>query len=123
MTNTLAIGDILIRSKAFGFINHVGVYLGFNTVLQNTRERGEHSCTIEEFCEGQKIQVLPTNGNPMNVLDRARRILANPQRYNPFLRNCEHTVSEAAQGRAKSWQIILGVAIAVAVLLFFIRRS
>lgn len=99
---TINIGDILTKRKLLGIIEHYGVVIGRNTVLQNTPERGEHAVTIDEFAKGQAIQVKPTGVDPSVVSARGQEILANPKRYHPAKRNCQHTAFEAISGEAKS---------------------
>jgi hypothetical protein len=99
---TINIGDILTKRKLLGMIEHYGVVIGHNTVLHNTPGRGEHAVTIDEFVEGQAIEVKPTGADPTVVSARGREILAKPQRYHPAKRNCQHTVFEAIYGVAKS---------------------
>jgi hypothetical protein len=89
-----------------GIIDHVGVIVGPNTVLQNTPRKGEHLATIPDFSSAQPIKIARTGANPHEVVARAKKILANPQKYDVAVRNCEHTVSEVVLGFAKSPQIM-----------------
>lgn len=100
-----AIGDFLINQKMYGTVNHVGVLVGPDIVLQNTPSNGEHVCTLYEFSAGQPVSVHPTGADHISVLERTRKILAAPQKYNAFKRNCEHTAYEVAWGAAKSPQV------------------
>jgi hypothetical protein len=100
-----AIGDFLFSSKAYGAVNHVGVLVGPDIVLQNTPGKGEHVCTMDDFSGGGPVRVCPSGADHMGVLERTRRILAYPRKYNALLRNCEHTAYEAAHGSARSPQI------------------
>lgn len=125
MNYTPAIGDLLIRPKALGIFDHVGVLVGPNTVLQNTPAKGEHLAPVPEFAAGQPIKVLPTGANPSGVIARARRVLSNAKPYDPISRNCEHTASEVIRGYAKSPQVLFFLAFAAIVLLlvaFWPRR-
>jgi|SRR6185436_12747756 len=107
MQNTLAIGDKLTRPKALGLIQHVGVFLGTNTVLNNTPERGEHISTFREFAGEAKVKVESTGANPWSVKMRADKIVSNPKPYDPIDRNCEHTANEAVYGKPSSFQVAL----------------
>lgn len=106
---SLNIGDLLIRPKVLGLIDHFGVVIAHDRVLQNTPERGEHVTTVNEFSAGQKITVRSTGANPSSVLARAREILAYPQKYHLINRNCQHTANEVANGEAKSPMLFLAI--------------
>ena len=112
----LKIGDILSRLK-FPGVRHVGVVVGPDAVCHNTPERGEHVSTIAEFTAGQEITVKHSGINPMIIIANARRILANPKRYDAAVRNCEHTVSDMLHGVAESPAVavcgVLGIFLAV----------
>src|ERR1041385_5727809 len=109
------VGDLLIRTKAVGmfFVEHEGVAVGSNTVLTNTPEKGEHLTTPEEFAAGNPVRVVPTGANPAGVIARAREILANPKKYNPFARNCQHTSSYVVRGTARSRQVMNTILVVV----------
>jgi hypothetical protein len=125
MTYTPTIGDVLVREKALGIFNHVGVLVAPNTVLQNTPEKGEHLAAVPEFAAGQPIKVLPTGANPSGVIARARRVLSNAKPYHPISRNCEHTATEVVRGFARSPQLLFFVGLAIVIMLavmFWPRR-
>jgi hypothetical protein len=98
----IGIGDVLARPKFFGLVQHLGVLVGYNLVLTNTPERGEHIATLHEFSANEQITVHRTGADPSTVVARARGILARPKRYDPVLRNCQHTVNEIVKGVAES---------------------
>jgi hypothetical protein len=117
---TIRPGDLLLRPKALGFVNHVGVAVAPNLVLQNTPEKGEHLATLQEFSAGKPVNVLRTGAYPAMVAARAQSALANPQRYHVFLYNCEHTASKIIQGIARSPQLAFFAVMTVVVLLVLI---
>ena len=127
MNQQLNIGDLLIRPKCPGFINHVGVCVGPNAVLQNTPSRGEHIATVQEFAAGAPIQVKPTGVSPVLVLSRLREMLHRRRPYHVLERNCEHTATEVTFGKAISPQMVFWTCLAIAVaagwLLFSGKRS
>jgi hypothetical protein len=112
----LKIGDIVSRLK-FPGVRHVGVVVGPDAVCHNTPERGEHVSTIAEFAAGQEIAVKHSGITPAVIIANAKRILANPKRYDAAVRNCEHTVSEILSGIAESSAVavcgIVGILLAV----------
>jgi hypothetical protein len=115
MQYTPAIGDLLVREKALGFFNHVGVMVAPNAILQNTPEKGEHLAALPEFAAGEQVKVVTTGADRSLVSVRAQHVLANPKAYNPLSRNCEHTVYEVVSGVAKSPQLLLWVGVAIIV--------
>jgi hypothetical protein len=119
------VGDFLSRPKALGLINHFGLVIARDRVLQNTPEKGEHVTTMQEFASGKPVTVQPTGVHPSLVSSRAREILDNPQKYSLFNRNCEHTAHDAAYGKAKSPMLFWVAVGAVAGVLIWIccRRN
>lgn len=111
----IRIGDVLTRPKALGVPVpfHVGVVVGPNLVLQNTPEKGEHFATVQEFSAGKPITVHRTGLNPSIVIARAKDILSNPQKYDLFQNNCEHTATKVVHGIAKSSQLAILAVIAI----------
>jgi hypothetical protein len=114
-------GDVLSRRK--GLVMHRGIALGDGRVLHNTPWRGEHITSEAEFRAGHRLSVTR--------LDRAsrERALAHAERitgrgYNLFSNNCEHTVTRAIDGRARSPQLLqwLGGAAAGGALLALTRH-
>ncbi len=117
-----------MRPKIQGFVTHMSTVVGHGLVLHNTPEKGEHIATVEEFAAGQPVAVKQTGANPQAVVERARKIVSNPQGYHPVKRNCEHTVFEVVYGIAKSPQFIFWASVAIVavvigiILLCFNRR-
>jgi hypothetical protein len=124
MNYMLSIGDLLIRPKCLGFVEHEGVFVGSNSVITNTPDKGEHLSTIQEFAAGQPVRVQRTGANPNEIIARAKAILAKPRKYDPAIRNCQHTAAEVITGAAKSRQVmtVLLVVVCVAVV-YVVGRS
>ena len=110
-----SIGDLLVRPKALGIVDHIGVAIGTDAVFHNTPERGEHVSSIAEFAAGKAVNAVPTGAEPVSVLNRVHRALTKPKKYCPVSRNCEHSVTEVLSGIAKSPQLV-GVLVIVAIL-------
>ena len=107
MTNFYCLepGDILKRSKAPGVI-HVGVYLGNDKVLHNAPATGECVCSVEEFSNGEKLNIeKPPYYLRLTILNNAALLLQSPSDYNLLINNCEHTVSKVVTGVARSEQL------------------
>lgn len=113
-------GDVLSRRK--GLVMHRGIALGDGRVLHNTPGRGEHISSVAEFANGQRVRV---RGASRRERASALRHAANLERglprrsYHLFDNNCEHTVSRAHSGAARSPQLrgwIAGVGIAAVAL-------
>ena len=117
---TISIGDLLIRPKALGLFDHIGVVVAPNTVLQNTPGKGEHLSTVNEFSNSQPIKVRHTGADPFIVTARAQKTLANPKQYDAATRNCEHTAYEIVCGIAKSPQFIAAVIVGLCVVMLFV---
>jgi hypothetical protein len=81
-------GDLLLRPEALGLLQHVGVVIAPDRVLQNTRASGEHVTTLQGFSGGKPISVRRSDVRPAIVLAGAEAVLANPQPYDPVLNNC-----------------------------------
>ena len=108
-------GDIVSRRK--GPVMHRGIVLDEDRVLHNTPLKGEHVSTFEGFCRGKRARV-----QHLDARERSRALRYAEGReeraYNPFTNNCEHTVTRATAGRARSPQLALiaGVGAAAAAL-------
>ena len=109
----IRIGDVLKRRKGVGLITHFGVVVGDNLILQNTPGKGEHAVTLKEFSAGGQIAVNRSNVHPNAIAHRASSLLQNPQKYDVFRNNCEHTVTKVVEGRAVSPQIAVWGLLAV----------
>jgi hypothetical protein len=108
-------GDLLLRPKCLGIIQHEGVVVGPNAVLHNTPDKGEHVSTVDEFADGKPVQVRPTATASAVIRSRANQLLCRPRPYDPFGRNCQHTASELVSGRASSaWVQVLTILLVVA---------
>ncbi len=103
-------GDVLYRRKGL-FFEHVGVYLGWNLVFQNTPKAGEHFVSLADFTQGHPYRVRRT-GVPQHLLNwRTQLRLQQPRRYNLLLNNCEHTASALTDGESWSPQLFAGLVI------------
>jgi len=124
MINVLRIGDIVARPKALGFVQHLGVVTGSDRIFENTPDKGEHLSTLQEFAAGQSVTVHPTAVVPAHVKARVRRALTNYQPFRLFGRNCEDSVYEVVEGKARSPQLRWWLAIgAVLFLILLWTRS
>ena len=99
-------GDVLSRPK--GLVTHRGIALGDGRVLHNTPGRGEHISSEQEFASGHRVRVTP------GTYDARQRALSHAshfeyarrgRRYHLLGNNCEHTVSRATSGAARSPQL------------------
>lgn len=115
MTYTPTVGDLLMRPKALGIVEHVGIIVGADAVYHNTPERGEHVSSVAEFAAGKPVNAVATGVEPASVLNRVQGALSRPKKYCPVTRNCEHSVSEVLLGIAKSPQL-LGIIVPLAII-------
>jgi len=122
--NTLAIGDLVMRPKLLGIIQHIGVIVGLNSVLHNTPEKGEHLSSLQEFAGGETVWGTRVGAEPVSVLSRVQKILTSPRAYDALNRNCEHTASEVTTGKATSSTVTwIAIAFLVGVALWLYKRA
>lgn len=112
---SLQIGDLLSVPKLAGLVSHLGIVVDTDRVLSNEPGRGEHLSTVAEFAKGRPISVIRTNASPDAVQAQAKSILTRPRQYDPLSNNCEHTVSRALSGIARSPQLVAWLALLLAV--------
>ena len=109
-------GDIVSRRK--GLVMHKGLALEGGRVLHNTPFRGEHICSEADFREGKRMYVASADvGARHRTLRTAELLAQRGRRYNLLTNNCEHTVSRASSGDARSPQLqswLLGAGFAAA---------
>ena len=117
-------GDIVLRRK--GPVMHQGIALGDDRVLHNTPRHGEHISSMEDFRRGKTVRA-----RRLGEKQRARALRhaqdaakGGTRRYNVFRNNCEHTVTRATTGKARSSQLVaIGAGVAIgAVVLVAIRH-
>jgi hypothetical protein len=131
MVEELKPGDVLRRWKTG--VWHLGVYLGRDRVLHNSPDFSDGECltSYKTFALGRDVYVAHSNpGTRAAVMRRASGILAHPQAYSYVWRNCEHTVYEVVEGRARSPTVRLvdgvlfaAVLLSVAGIVFSLRKD
>ena len=100
----MEIGSLLAINK--GLYDHVSAYLGNGTVIQNHPSKGIEIVSLHQFAQGKNIQLLESGvDNVVDFLSRVQSLLADPNRYNIFKNNCEHTVSWLRTGISESPQL------------------
>lgn len=110
-------GDVLLRWKEG--VWHLGIFIGNGSVLHNSPGVGERVTSYAEYAAGKQVKAWQPDATKRGqIMDRAWQIIRNPQDYKHFTRNCEHTVYEAVDGKAKSptvdnlvWAALIGVTI------------
>jgi hypothetical protein len=95
-------GDVVSRRK--GLVMHKGIALGNGCVLHNTPLKGEHISSEADFRAGKRMYA--TRLEPAARL-RALRTADRVERrgYHLWKNNCEHTVTRATTGQARSPQL------------------
>jgi hypothetical protein len=107
-------GDVLLRWKEG--VWHLGIYMGNGGVLHNSPGVGERVTSYADYADEKQVKAWqPDPAKRAEIMDRAWQIVRNPQEYKHLTRNCEHTVYEAVDGKAKSptvnnvlWGVIAG---------------
>ena len=108
MHSKLKFGDLLQCRK--GIIDHVGVYLGNERVLNNQTSRGITITSIEQFAGGKEIRVVSTNSDNQPLLvNRLAEIYSSDTKYNLITNNCEHLANYIVNGQKFSPQIQVAV--------------
>jgi hypothetical protein len=114
--NELRVGDVISRPK-LGVVDHLGIVVGFDRVLHNTPERGEHVSSFREFALGQPVKLVSrakSVAEAWEVVQRAGVILSKPKQWS-LTHNCEITVAKA-QGLPLQSKQLAGWAVAGAVI-------
>lgn len=96
----------LLEVGVLGVVRHVGIATGYGTVIHSSRRFGRVAETSEtQFSRGAPVRVVPyrTALSGTEVVARARGKIG--QRYGVMTRNCEHFVSWAISGKARSGQL------------------
>lgn len=114
--------DVLIRNKSlFGIIDHFGVYVGDNRIIENHPDSGVRLVSWDQFFQGRNLnRVRKFLGSPqdrMNAVNHAHSYLGTPYHLMDF--NCE-SFANMVQGMGKRSQqvgvfaglVIAGLAIA-----------
>jgi hypothetical protein len=109
-------GDVLVRNKsAFGFIDHYGLYIGNESVIDNHPDRGVSLISLNSFLSGRKLErIARFQGNLYSrslVVRKAQSMLGVSYHLTKF--NCEHFVNIVWDAGRKSQQV------ATASILFF----
>ena len=117
----------LIISRPKGLFTHWGVVTDRGGVFHNTPGHGEHEVTVSEFAAGERITTHGLAPDVAAFLRRLHQRRRQPQTYDAFSNNCEHTVTSLIQEESRSPQLSavllgIGVGIAVSALLFRAAR-
>lgn len=99
-------GAALARSKAAGWTQHVGIYVGNGIVFHNTPTNGEHLATVDTFATSQPLHVFISDAaRRQRALIGVRSALKAPRPYSLLSNNCEHTLTRAFGLRPNSPQL------------------
>jgi hypothetical protein len=101
-------GDVLVRNKsAFGAIDHFGLYVGNNIVIDNHPERGVSQVSLSYFLNGKALSKINRyQGGQLGrhqVVQKAYSMIGNQYHLTQF--NCEHFVNETWGAGRKSHQV------------------
>ena len=108
---SLAVGDIIVRTKGGIASEHYAVFIGYQPhlgddwyVAENQDNFGVRLITLQQFLnEGDLKRVRRFAGDPALVISRINNLLGKP--YNIVSYNCEHFANEVTTGYAYSKQI------------------
>lgn len=101
-------GDGIVRRKSlFGLIDHYGLYMGADQVIENHPVHGVRMITLTEFLDGRpliKVKPFPGGGASRHTAVRqAYKMIGT--RYDLFDFNCEHFVNTIHAVGRKSEQM------------------
>ena len=102
----LAAADHLEVPRQHGLFNHHGIDLGDGTVAHYLEGREILRSTLEEFSQGQPLQVINhAEASPVGVTLRRAMGRLGEQDYNLLFNNCEHFATWCKTGRHRSGQV------------------
>lgn len=97
----------LLSVTFMGGLRHYGLATGYGTVIHSSRRFGRVAETdYAAFADNRRVSVIPYTSRAISgsqIVARARGRLG--QRYNVLSRNCEHFITWAIEGRARSRQL------------------
>jgi hypothetical protein len=100
----LNIGDLLYRSK--GIVQHVGVYLGNNSVIHNSPDGDIQEVSFEEFSEYKTVKVEKVGLTNISILiERLEYMRYSTAKYSMSNNNCEQFARKLLGMRASSPQV------------------
>ena len=100
-----ALGSHLVASR-LGYTHH-GIYIGRGLVVHYLLDEGITIATLEDFADGQTVQVRPHPGASYSGEECVCRALSRvgEDDYNLIFNNCEHFATWCATGEARSGQV------------------
>ena len=102
----MAAADHLEVPRQHGLFNHHGIDLGDGTVAHYLEGREILRSTLEEFSQGQPLQVINhAEASPVGVTLRRAMGRLGEQDYNLLFNNCEHFATWCKTGRHRSGQV------------------
>lgn len=115
-------GDTLRRRK--GPIWHKGYYLGGNSVLHITPEKGAHISSVEEFSAGKEVIAEPQpRASQYITMTRAFEELRGQRPYNYWSNNCEHMLNRILYGKNQSETLVVIVSAMLTTFIVVYSRS
>ena len=98
--------DHLEVPRQHGLFNHHGIDLGDGTVAHYLEGREILRSPLEEFSQGQPLQVINhAEASPVGVTLRRAMGRLGEQDYNLLFNNCEHFATWCKTGRHRSGQV------------------
>ena len=107
-TNDLNIGDLLYRSKSL--VQHVGVYLGNNTVIHNSPDGDIQEVRFEDFAENKDVKIEKVVLKNISILTNQLEIMRySTAKYSVTNNNCEQFARKLLGMRPTSPQVTAAV--------------
>lgn len=100
----LNIGDLLYRSKSL--VQHVGVYLGNNTVIHNSPDGDIQEVSFEDFAENKDVKIEKVVLENISILTNQLEIMRySTATYSVTHNNCEQFARKLLGMRPTSPQV------------------
>lgn len=100
----LNIGDLVYRSKSL--VQHVGVYLGNNTVIHNSPDGDIQEVSFEDFAENKKVKIEKVELTNISILTEKLEVMRySTSKYSVMNNNCEQFARELLGMRVTSPQV------------------
>lgn len=104
-------GDLVARPKRGAIGEHWGVFLSNGLILERQFEYGVRVVAVADFASSdERVAIIKPPDQFRNLVEiefRANQELSYGKIYDFFARNCEHTATYVATGRASSGQIFV----------------
>ena len=102
----MGVSDHLEVARQHGLFKHHGIDLGDGTIAHYLKGRQIIRSALEEFCSGQRFNVVShKNASPSELTLKRALSRIGEERYNLLFNNCEHFANWCKTGKHRSHQM------------------